>query len=150
MTAYEHKQPGKLIRWTMILTIVAFVVIMTVAKIWTYPIAVQLIPIVVLLILLACAILFDSLTVRITESRLSFHFGPGLIRRSFELKEIEEAEIVRNQWWYGWGIRLTPHGWMYNVSGMDAVQITLRGGKKFRIGTDQPLELHSAIQAAMR
>ncbi len=150
MTAYERKQPGKLIRWTLILTIVVFLIFMTVARIWTHPIGIQLIPIVALLILIACAFLFDSLTVRITGSHLSVHFGPGIIRKIFELKEIEAAEIVRNEWWYGWGVRLTPHGWMYNVSGLDAVQITLRDGRRFRIGTDQPLELHSAIQSAMR
>lgn len=150
MTAYEHKQPGKLIRWTLVVSIAVFVIVMTVAKIWTHPIGIQLIPIIALLILIACAFLFDSLTVRITESHLSVHFGPGLIRKIFELKEIEAAEMVRNEWWYGWGVRLTPHGWLYNVSGLDAVQITLRGGKKFRIGTDQPIELHSAIQSAIR
>jgi hypothetical protein len=150
VTTYEHKQGGRLIRWTLVSTIVVLIVFMTATKIWTQPIGIQLIPILALLVLVACALLFDSLTVRITESHLSVHFGPGLIKKIFELREIEEAEMVRNKWWYGWGVRLTPHGWLYNVSGLDAVQITLRDGKKFRIGTDQPMELHSAIKSAIR
>jgi hypothetical protein len=34
---------------------------------------------------------------------------------------------------------------MYNVAGLDAVELVLASGKKFRIGTDQPDELRSAI-----
>ena len=48
-----------------------------------------------------------------------------------------DVEQGRNSWWYGWGIRLTPHGWMWNISGLDAVELTYRNGKKFRIGTDE-------------
>jgi hypothetical protein len=30
---------------------------------------------------------------------------------------------------------------MYNVWGLDAVELELQSGKKFRIGTDEPAEL---------
>ncbi|MEJ2284164.1 MAG: hypothetical protein P8X85_11275 [Desulfobacterales bacterium] len=39
---------------------------------------------------------------------------------------------------YGRNIRLTPHGWLFNVSGLHAVEIPLRSGKKYRMGTDDP------------
>jgi hypothetical protein len=45
------------------------------------------------------------------------------------LAEIVGCEPIRIRWWYGWGIHLTPYGWLYNVSGFDAVAITLRDGK---------------------
>jgi len=61
-------------------------------------------------------------------------------------REIEDATPVRNHWFYGWGIRLTPHGWLYNVSGLGAVEIVLSSGKHYRIGTDRPEELAQAIQ----
>ena len=92
------------------------------------------------------ALLFGWLTVEVDGSRLRWSFGAGLIRKSRELIEIENAEAVRNSWIWGWGIRLTPHGWLYNVSGFDAVEVTLTGGKKFRIGTDDPQGLLRAIQ----
>ena len=44
---------------------------------------------------------------------------------------------------------MTPHGVLYNVSGFDAVEIKLRTGKKFRIGTDVPQELDAAIRQAL-
>ena len=44
------------------------------------------------------------------------------------------------------GSHLTPYGWLYNVSGWDAVAITLRNGRKFSLGTDDPQGLTEAIQ----
>lgn len=52
--------------------------------------------------------------------------------------------------YYGWGIHLTPHGWLYNVSGSDAVEIRMKTGKKYRIGTDVPEELERAISRSIQ
>ena len=32
-------------------------------------------------------------------------------------------ELVRNKWWHGWGVRWVPGGSMYNVWGLDAVEL---------------------------
>jgi len=37
-------------------------------------------------------------------------------------------------------------GWMYNVWGLDAVELNLTSGKVFRIGTDEPAELLAAVE----
>lgn len=37
---------------------------------------------------------------------------------------------------------------MYNLGGLDAVEIGLTSGKSFRIGTPQPRELEQAIRQA--
>ena len=50
---------------------------------------------------------------------------------------------------YGFGIRYVFDGWMWNVSGLDAVQLTLPDGKHFRIGTDEPKALEAAINQAI-
>jgi len=44
---------------------------------------------------------------------------------------------------------MTPHGWLYNVSGLDAVEVTTKSGKKYRIGTDVPAELEQAIRSVL-
>jgi hypothetical protein len=93
--------------------------------------------------------LFHSLTVEITPAELHIYFSFKIISRTFPLENITAAHSVRNSWWYGWGIRLTPHGWMYNISGLDAVELTLSDGKKFRIGTDEPDELVRWISQAL-
>ena len=104
----------------------------------------------VLVAIAAALVLFSSLTVIINEDDLKLRFGPGLIHERFKLHDIESSQIVRNRWYYGWGIRITPHGWLYNVSGFQAVEIKFRTGKKSRIGTDDPQRLKEAIDLAIQ
>ena len=92
---------------------------------------------------------FGSMTVEVDEKELRHWFGPGIWRKSYSLNEVESVERVLNKWWYGWGIRYTPHGWLYNVSGLDAIELKPCSGKKIRIGTDQPVELLEAIQESI-
>ena len=89
--------------------------------------------------------LFGSLTVEVSGEELRHYFGPGFWKKTYLLQDIETSKQVRNSWIYGWGIRLTPFGWLYNVSGLDAVQIQLHSGKTFRIGTDDPKGLLKAV-----
>lgn len=101
-----------------------------------------------LVFVLLMAALFGSLTVEIEEGRLRWWFGLGLIRSSIHLADVRGASIVRNAWYYGWGIRLTPYGWLHNVSGLDAIELRLSSGKRFRLGTDEPQALLAALQEA--
>lgn len=98
----------------------------------------------------AAAVLFSSLTVTVDEQAVDARFGPGgLIGRRILLSEVVSCRQVRNEWWYGWGIRWIGTGWLYNVSGLDAVEVTLRDGERFRIGTDDPDGLSAALQARL-
>lgn len=109
--------------------------------------AAQSIHVTPVLLVIAILSLFYSLTVEIKDGALECYFGPGVIRRRFLVSEIEEAQCVRNPWYAGWGIRWLPgQYWLWNVSGRQAVELTLKGGKRFRIGTDEPEALVKAIQ----
>ncbi len=90
---------------------------------------------------------FVSLQVRIDEKYLRIKFGYGIFRKKFLLHDIVSAKTVKNRWYYGWGIRgwLWSKMWIYNVSGFDAVEIKLKNGKTYRIGTDEPKKLEQAI-----
>ena len=77
------------------------------------------------------------------------HLDPALSARECGLRRLSDANPIRIRWWYGWGIHLTPYGWLYNVSGLDAVAITLRDGRKFALGTDDPHALTTAIRAGI-
>lgn len=94
-----------------------------------------------LAVLLLAGILFSSLTTEVTQDCFTFWFGPGLIRRSFALSDIESCTPVLNPWFYGWEIHWTPDGWLYSVSGTQALELKLRTGSKIRVGTDEPSEL---------
>jgi hypothetical protein len=92
--------------------------------------------------------LFATLTVEIRDGLLRFRFGLGLIRKKLKIAEIESCEVVRNPWYYGWGIHATKKGWVYNVSGFEAVEIFMSDGRRLRIGTDEPELLRKAILTA--
>ena len=103
----------------------------------------------VAVLLLISAVLFSSLTVEISDGELRIHFGPGFWRKRYALTEVTGADVARSSWWEGWGIRITPRGMLYNVSGTDAVEIKLRSGQSFRIGTDEPEALAQALRMAL-
>ena len=90
---------------------------------------------------------FSTLTVVIDENYLRIKFGYGIFRKNFLLDDIASVKTVKNHWYYGWGIRLWfwPFMWIYNVSGFDAVEIKMKNGKMYRIGTDEPKKLEQAI-----
>ncbi len=139
---YRHTQVGYLIIAAMVAVMVWIGVVLANSGInWT--------AIGGLAVIAVALVFFSSLTVVIGEDEVEVRFGPGPIRKRFKLNEIESCEVVRNHWYYGWGIRLTPHGVLYAVSGLDAIEIKLRMGKKFRIGTDVPQELEAAIRQAI-
>jgi hypothetical protein len=140
LTRYQHTQIGHVIIWSLL----AIILIATGALI-----SHRAPPIIVSIILLVCLVLFYKLTITIKDQTLCASFGTGIIRKRVRLTEIVRCEPIRIRWWYGWGIHLTPYGWLYNVSGFDAVAITLRDGGKFAFGTDDPHGLTTAILAGI-
>lgn len=103
------------------------------------------IALIVALVLGTVVVLFTRLTVEVDTTVLSASFGWGWPRKKLQLRDATSARIVRNRWWYGFGIRLIPHGSMWNVWGLDAVELGLTGAKVLRIGTDEPESLLAAI-----
>ncbi|HCU70965.1 MAG TPA: hypothetical protein DIC35_04450 [Candidatus Moranbacteria bacterium] len=105
--------------------------------------AVTAIMVLILLILAS----FCSLQVVIDEKYLRIKFGYGIYRKKFLLNDVMSARAMKNHWYYGWGIRVWfwPKMWIYNVSGFNAVEIKMKNGKTYRIGTDEPRELEQAI-----
>ena len=84
---------------------------------------------------------FKSLTVSVDTSSVKFHFGDGLINKTIPLSDIKSATAMRTTAMQGWGIHWLGKGWLYNIYGLDAVDIELKGDKHVFLGTDQPQEL---------
>ncbi len=146
MQIYQHRQIG-----TVVLLALGFAAVAVTAILAAIPSGPALMvdgP--VLLILLLCLFLFWSLNTEVTTDRLKVWFGSGIIRKEFRIEDIRKARIVRNRWYYGWGIKRTPFGWMFNVSGLDAVELELKNNRSFRIGTDEPQQLLMALQRVLR
>jgi hypothetical protein len=94
-------------------------------------------------------LLFGTLTVEVDRERVRSVFGVGLIRKTVPLADVAAFQPVRNPWLAGWGIRVIRGGMLWNVSGLDAVELALRDGRFFRIGTDEPAALVRALETAV-
>ncbi len=88
---------------------------------------------------------FSSLTVEVTAAELAWRFGPGVFGGRVPRADIVAATPVENPWWWGWGVHLTPRGWLYNISGLRAVEVVLRDGTVFRLGSDEADALAQAL-----
>jgi len=134
---YRHTQTGWAVIWAMMAAAI-LLTLMALASGGAFPVAL----VAVLLLPLA---LFSTLTVVVDDTYLSFHFTLGLIRKRVPLWQIRHYAPVRNPWYYGWGIHLYPGGTLYNVSGSRAVEILRTGGRRLRVGTNEPECVCSAI-----
>jgi len=105
--------------------------------------------VVVFILIVVALYLFNSLVVKVSSEKIYVAFGSGPIRKNIPFTIIKSAEKVRNKWYYGFGIRLIPGGQMYNVAGLDAVELKLTNGRAFRIGTDELDKLMAVIQSKM-
>jgi hypothetical protein len=90
--------------------------------------------------------LFGTMTVELDETHLRLWFGIGWFRKKIGFNQIRAYQTVRNPWYYGWGIRWFPGGWLYNVSGLSAVELLLHTGTRVRVGTDEPEALVTQLQ----
>jgi hypothetical protein len=149
-TLYSHTQPGTLLR--VILGISALVPLgLFFVPATQAPVPVRIGMALTAVVLVVCAILFHSLSVTVDSERILISFGPGLVRKSYPTDNVVSCQVVRNSIGHGWGIHYCgKDGWVYNVSGFDAVEIVMKDGRKARIGTDAPQELAAVVNEWIR
>lgn len=104
----------------------------------------------VALMVLAAATIFSSLTIDVRGGKLYWHFTGNLIRGSVDLSDVTDVQPIKTPLAYGWGLRETPEGRLYNVSGLGAVRITTRDGRRCTLGTDEPDRLAAQITPLAR
>ena len=150
MTTYKHTQIGYLMLFVTLFVTVLFSWVQITARAEPpsyYSGANFAITAIMALILFVLAS-FSTLTVAIDGQFLKIRFGWGIFRKKFPISGIAAVRKVKNHWYYGWGIRLWfwPKMWIFNVSGFDAIELTMKNGKVYRIGTDEPEKLEAAIK----
>jgi hypothetical protein len=96
--------------------------------------------------LVVLAWFFSSLTVVVNGNELEWYFGPGTWKYRMPLSDIAGVSIVRNNVLNGFGIRMRPGFRLYNVSGLDAVELHLKSGEIRRIGTDDAPGLAAVLR----
>jgi hypothetical protein len=145
---YRHTQVG----WTIIVLVVAAVVAEILLVVVLAPGSTLALSLsgALAAILAVTLVLFSTLTVTVDDAAVRLAFGLEALRREVSLDQIAEARRVRNAWYSGWGVRVIPNGRLYNVGGLDAVELHLDNGRVVRVGTDEPDVLLAAVQRALR
>ena len=143
MKKYEHRQTGYVLLGALGAAVLLLAYLTAITNF-------NLGALLLLAFMILCLISFATLTVRVNEQELHIQFGMGLIRKRFELRDVQTIRAVHNPWYYGWGIHLIPGGWLYNVSGWDAVELQMKDGSKFRIGTDDVQGLINGIEGYLK
>lgn len=100
------------------------------------------------ILLVAVMVLFSTLTVEVGEHAVTAHFGPGFPKRTIPLRAIEYVRPMEMPWYFGWGVRWVPRGWMFRGSGTAVVEIVLDTGRRFCVGSPEPEALAEAIDHA--
>lgn len=90
--------------------------------------------------------LIMKLKTSIDKNGINMHFFP-FIKKSVDWQQIKNVKVVNYGFVGGWGIRLwTKYGTVYNVKGDKGLEIVLKSGKKFLIGTQKETELSTIIE----
>ena len=139
---YSHTQIGKLMIVVFIFTALLFAGIFIAGR-EEFTIFTVALMIFILLILTS----FITLTVTIDQEYLRIKFGYGIFCKKFKLTDIMSVKPVKHKWYYGWGVRywVLTKTWIFNVSGFDQIEIEMKNGNKYRIGTDEVDNLIQAI-----
>ena len=96
-------------------------------------------------------LMFFGMTVIVTDKQILIKLGIGLITKNIYLSEIISVETKKYPFYCGYGIRITPGGILYNVSGRHAVEIRLKNKKNsVLIGTNDWDNLKEVIETAIR
>ena len=93
---------------------------------------------------------FYSFTIQIADGKLNFWFGFGVGGKSFPIEGIRSVETVKNPWYYFWGIKSIPGGWLYSITpGGRAIEMIFKDNRKIHLGTNRPEEIKQRLDKAI-
>ena len=144
MKTYKEFQFGAIV-FIISIPIQILLTILYLAKAGNYPMSppVFLAPNVIFILIYS---LFYGMKTEVDEKSIRISYGIGLIRKTIKLANVKGVSIVSNPWYYGWGIRLIPNGWLYNISGSNGVELTFKDTSRvIRIGSANASALNKAI-----
>ena len=99
------------------------------------------------LIFIIVLVFFFQMKTSVDSNTIQISYGIGLIKKTIRINEIESVIIVRNKWYYGIGIRMLKNGWLYNIQGLNAIELKMKNSKSIiRIGTADSKRLKRIIE----
>ncbi len=143
MKSYEHRQFG----WFPIAICGAIAII----AVGMGTLVATPVPVVMGAVLCAVAAAFSSMVIRVDDAGISWAYTFGIPGGMLAFADIERIERVKTNVIEGWGIHWSWwHGWLWNVSGFDAVEIFRTARGPITLGTDDIENLYDAIERHRR
>ena len=97
-------------------------------------------------LLILALVSFYSFSIQIADGKVNFWFGFGVGKRSIDIADIWSIEIVKTPWYYFWGIKSIPGGWLYSITpGGRALELVFMDNRVIHLGTDRPEEIKARL-----
>ncbi|KXK27241.1 MAG: hypothetical protein TR69_WS6001000114 [candidate division WS6 bacterium OLB20] len=95
----------------------------------------------------AVTVVYSNMRTTVTDDHIIVRLG-WVFEQQIPLAEVTGIADHEESLMSDWGIRPLGNGWLFSISGYAAIDIHMRNGSMFVIGTQRPSELLSAIQQA--
>jgi len=100
------------------------------------------------IVFLICLLVFYKLTIFVDDKFVTFRLGIGLVGKTYKISDLKSCKPVTTSVLNGIGIRMLPNGWLYNVTGLKAIELRFINKKSIvQIGTNKPDEISQLIQS---
>ncbi|WP_125716349.1 hypothetical protein [Pseudoalteromonas rubra] len=92
--------------------------------------------------------LFYGLTLEVDKQQqtVSWWFGPGILKKTVNVNELQSFAAVTNSFRHGIGVKITHDGWVYAAHGFKAIEFVLEDGTQYRIGTNDQAGVLAALE----
>jgi len=100
------------------------------------------------LLLAAVFLVFTVMTVTVNEDSLEVSMGLELIRKRLMVSDITSVSEIRIPW-HSVGIKKISGGWLFSVAVSDGVDMEMKNGKRYIVGSEDPAGLLQALRSRM-
>lgn len=102
-------------------------------------------------LMLICLLTFYRIVIEVTENQISFKLGIGLFKKTYQINDLTSCTPVRCSLLNGFGIRRIANGWLYNISGLDAIELRFEDKRNIiQIGTNKSDEIASLVSSLIK
>lgn len=145
---YQHEQnaPQWVVAVASLFAIVMFSLVTALLRSEQAPVGLALLALVWVTVIYLAILGFTRLRVEVTVGQIGLTWRLGWPKKLIDRASVSDVRFHRNSWLEGWGLRKVWRGWMWNVWGLDSVELVLNTGKIFRIGTDDATGLMAALE----
>lgn len=103
---------------------------------------------ILVIVFLICLLVFYKLTIIVDNEFVKFKLGIGLVSKSYKISDLKSCKPIATSVLNGIGIRMLTNGWLYNVTGLKAIELRFVNKNSIvQIGTNKPDEISQLIQS---